>query len=282
MQDAEINETILVNGEYSADVSIKDRGLQYGHGLFETIAIKNGQLEYWDKHTARLIRGCQQLLISPPDPVLLKKEALLLTDQFSSDQKFQAVLKITVTCGEGGRGYKTPDPQNPTRILSISKWLYPEKNIEPVVIRLCKSRLSSNATLSGIKHLNRLEQVLARSEWSDPDIAEGIMLNGANHVIEGTMSNLFFVKNNTLCTPDLTQSGIQGIMREVILELANQSGFQTSIDNFTLTDIFEADELFLSNSLIKIWPVKTLIAKETITYNSPGDLTKNLISELTS
>ncbi len=282
MQTVEKNKTILVNGKYSTNISAKDRGLQYGHGLFETIAITNRQLEYWDRHTARLIRGCQQLLIDPPDLILLKKEALQLADQFSLDKQGKAVLKITITCGKGGRGYRTPASQNSTRILSISDWPYLDENIDPVVIRLCETRLSLNCRLAGIKHLNRLEQVMARSEWLGTNIAEGIMLNDADHVIEGTMSNLFFVKNNSLCTPQITQSGIQGIMREVILELASKLNIKTSIDDFTLTDIKYADELFLCNSLIKIWPVKNLITDETTTYNDPGNITEKLMLQLTS
>ena len=275
MQAAEFKKTILVNGEESAVFSVQDRGLQYGHGLFETIAIKQGRLQDWDRHMVRLIKGCEQLSIKSPDLLVLKKEAQQLSDLVE-----QGVLKILYTCGEGGRGYRTPEESQPNRILSLSEWPdYPEGNTQTgVTIRLCETRLGSNPALAGIKHLNRLEQVLARSEWSDTGVLEGLMLDIRGQVIEGTMSNVFFVRNDTLCTPTLTQAGVAGIMREIVLELAEKLGVSTYIDDFTPTDIFQADEVFLTNSLIGIWPVNKILSDQNVTYNLPGRVTSKLIN----
>ncbi len=275
MQAAELKKTILVNGEESAVFPIQDRGLQYGHGLFETIAIKQGQLQDWDRHMVRLIKGCEKLSIKSPDLLVLKKEAQQLSDSVE-----QGVLKVLYTCGEGGRGYRTPEESQPNRILSLSEWPdYPEGNTQTgVTIRLCETRLGSNPALAGIKHLNRLEQVLARSEWSDTEVSEGLMLDIRGQVIEGTMSNVFFVRNDTLCTPALTQSGVAGIMRELVLELAEKLGINTYIDDFTPTDIFQADEVFLTNSLIGIWPVNKILSDQNVTYNLPGRVTSKLIN----
>jgi len=277
MQVAEFKRTILVNGEDSAVFPVMDRGLQYGHGLFETIAISQGQLRYCDRHLARLLRGCNQLSIKPPDPTVIKNEATQLAGQAG-----QAVLKIIYTCGVGGRGYRTPANSQPNRILILSEWpAYPQSNSQTgVVLRLCETRLGSNQALAGLKHLNRLEQVIARSEWDDPDIAEGLMLDNHGQVIEGTMSNLFFVKNEILCTPSLTQSGVQGIIREHVLELAGKLGINTYIDDFTPADVFQAEEVFLTNSLIRIWPVNKILSEEPVSYDSPGIITSQLIAQM--
>ncbi len=278
MHSAETKNTVLVNGEITADISVHDRGLQYGHGLFETIAIKDGELKYWDQHMARLIDGCARLLIKSPDISLLLKEALVLM----ADVEGKAVLKIIYTSGGEGRGYKSPEKMTPNRILSCSDWPnYPEENFQSgVTVRLCETRLGINSSLAGIKHLNRLEQVLARSEWSDPDIAEGLMLDQQGLLKEATMSNVFFVKDNTLCTPDLTQSGVAGIMRKVVLDQAENLAIRTYIDDFTPADIFQADEVFLTNSLIEIWPIKKILSEETINLTQPKTITTKLINKI--
>lgn len=280
MQPADFERNILVNGEYSENFPVMDRGLHYGHGLFETIAIKQGQCQHWDRHMTRLIKGCSQLSMTPPDLSLLYKEATQLSAQ--ADQIGQAVLKIIYTCGSGGRGYRTPDETQSNRLIILSEWPdYPDTNTQTgIVLRLCETRLSSNPALAGLKHLNRLEQVLARSEWSDPDIAEGLMLDGHGQVIEGTMSNLFFVKNDTLCSPELTQSGVKGIMRDYVLELAEKLGIHTYIDDFTPADVFQANEVFLTNSLIGIWPVNKILSDEPVRYNLPGRITSILIDQM--
>jgi len=133
---------------------------------------------------------------------------------------------------------------------------YPAANAEQgVKIRLCTTRLGDNPVLAGIKHLNRLEQVLARQEWMDDDIHEGLLMDADGNLVEGTMSNLFIVSNGVLMTPDLSCCGVAGIMRTIILEQAEQQGMDTRITKISRQALQEADEAFLSNSLIGIWPV---------------------------
>jgi 4-amino-4-deoxychorismate lyase len=143
-------------------------------------------------------------------------------------------------------------------------------------VRLCEARLGSNLQLAGIKHLNRLEQVLARQEWEEPDIREGLLLDEEGHVIEGTMSNLFAVKRGTLVTPDLTRCGVAGIMRTVVMEQAGHLGLDVSVKPLPLADVEQADELFLTNSLIGIWPV---IGLENRTW-STGPVSRQLQKRL--
>jgi 4-amino-4-deoxychorismate lyase len=169
-----------------------------------------------------------------------------------------AVLKLIVTRGVGGRGYRQPPIISPTRLFSVHPHPnYPvEWSREGVTLRLCQKRLSLNPDLSGIKHLNRLEQILARAEWSDDGIQEGLMLDAEQQVVEGTMSNLFVVNQGELLTPRLDRCGIAGIVRGLILDAAEALCLNARETRLSMSDLQNADELFLSNSIIGIWPVK--------------------------
>ena len=244
--------SVLVNGEPVDCVSSLDRGLLFGDGVFETIAVIDGKPRFWSRHLHRLGEGCRRLCLPVPDEALLREEVAELLNGHDA-----CILKIIVTRGVGGRGYRTPGKTQPTRILQRHPWpAWPQEcAANGVRVHLCTTRLGSNPQLAGIKHLNRLEQVLARQEWNEPDIREGLLLDTEGHVIEGTMSNLFAVKGAALVTPDLTRCGVAGIMRTVVMEQAGHLGLDVSVKPLTLVDVEQADELFLTNSLIGIWPV---------------------------
>ncbi len=254
---------ILVNGEYKEHVEISDRGFQYGDGLFETIAVNNGQAVFFDRHLDRLQAGCQRLKIPFPGIELIALEAKTLCQDSA-----KAVLKLILTRGSGGRGYRQPDAIQPTRVLSLHpfpsfpgaspgtfKCAYEEQGI---AVCFCITRLGLNPALAGIKHLNRLEQVLARAEWNDPAIQEGIMLDMHDHVIEGTMSNLFYVKNDALYTASLALAGVAGVMRGIIMALSARHNLPVIEHSFTKEELLSADEVFISNSIIGIWPVNKI------------------------
>ncbi|QPK63443.1 aminodeoxychorismate lyase [Methylomonas sp. LL1] len=245
----------LLNGERRQYVDVSDRGFQYGDGLFETIAVFNSKPLFWRRHLARLAKGCEQLLIPPPDPALLTAEALRITSSADS-----AVLKLIVTRGSGGRGYRQPQPIVPTRLLSLHPSPnYPDEyQTDGIIARFCDQRLAISPRLAGIKHLNRLEQILARAEWRDDAIQEGLMLDGDGYVVEGTMSNLFFVKNGVLHTPSLVRCGIAGIVRQLVIDFARRNEIRLLEQQFETTSVLEADEVFVTNSVIGIWPVKRL------------------------
>jgi 4-amino-4-deoxychorismate lyase len=243
----------LINGNAGEFLSVHDRGLHYGDGLFETLAIQNGVPLCWVPHYQRLKQGCDRLKINCPSADLLLSE---FSQIVGKDAK--AVLKVIITRGEGSRGYRMSEPETHiTRILGVFPWPdYPEKNVTGGVnIKICKTRLGKNSSLAGIKHLNRLEQILARGEWNTPDIAEGLMLDTDDNIIECTMSNIFIINNNYLITPDLTYSGISGVIRNCILELAKQIGFKPKIKKISKSDLYSAGEIFLCNSIIGLWPV---------------------------
>jgi 4-amino-4-deoxychorismate lyase len=258
---------ILINGEYRDHVEITDRGFQYGDGLFETIEIRNGQAVFLGRHLHRLQTGCSRLQIPCPDPELIRSEAAVVCKNSS-----HAVLKLIVTRGSGGRGYRQPEALQPTRVLSLHPYPYYPNNYQEqgITVRFCRTRLGLNPSLAGVKHLNRLEQVLARAEWNDPDIQEGIMLDMNDHVIEGTMSNLFYFRGNTAYTPALTQTGVDGITRRILMDLLKKRHFAVHETAVAKEELLTADEVFVCNSIIGIWPVQTI---EKVRY-AVGPLTR--------
>ena len=276
----------LINGKFVDELAAHDRGLHYGDGLFETITVENMQLLCWDEHLKRLERGCIKLNIAVPDKNLLKNEASALINTES-----QGVIKIIISRGQGGRGYKILENIAPTRIISLYPWSYQydQNSSSGVKTRICKYRYAKNQLLAGIKHLNRLEQILARSEWNDNSIAEGIVMDSENYIIEGTMSNIFCIIGKTLYTPDLSACGIEGIVRGKIIELASNLKFNVEIKKMPLEFLMNAEEIFMCNSIIGVWPVNIIdetkfskhkktqnIIKTLQEYNSIPKLCKNI------
>lgn len=249
---------LLINGQYQTQLSVSDRGFQYGDGVFETLEIIHGQLLFLDEHLQRLILGCKKLRLPIPAVDLLIFEAGKLSKACE-----HGVLKIMLTRGAGGRGYQQPHLIQVTRVVSLHP--YPDYSSDlqklGINVRICQQRLGLNPSLAGIKHLNRLEQVLARSEWNDAKIQEGVMLDINDNVIEGTMTNIFFIRDKILYTPSLEQAGIAGIMRNFILQTAQKIGIQIIQAHCSITQLFAAEEIFMTNSIIGIWPVKKLAAK---------------------
>jgi 4-amino-4-deoxychorismate lyase len=241
-----------INGVAADCVDSGDRGLLYGDGLFETMAVRAGRVSSWPRHMARLQAGCERLGIPAADTMQLAQEAGELLAGAG-----RAVLKVIVTRGSGGRGYRVPGKMTPRRILQLHSWpeLPPAATEAGVAARLCTTRLCHNPLLAGIKHLNRLEQVLARQEWHDPQIAEGLLLDQDGRLVEGTMSNLFLVRQNGLLTPALRSCGVAGIMRSIVLEQAERLSIPVQIRALDMNDLQTADEVFVCNSLIGIWPV---------------------------
>lgn len=258
----------LINGKATTEITCLDRGLQYGDGVFETVALDNGKLLCWDEHIERLNLGCKRLNIPVENSKTLKNEALSL---IRSDKK--GVIKIMITRGQGGRGYAIPEQVETGRIISLYPFpRYPESNANGISVRICEYKYAHNETLAGIKHMNRLEQVIARSEWSNTDIAEGVVLDKGNNVIEGTMSNIFCVNNHVLLTPELNLCGVEGIIRNKILELAPSLGINTEVKTISLDELKDADEIFVCNSVIGLWPV---IKLEEQVF-SVGNITKQI------
>ncbi len=262
---------ILVNGAEKSEVPAGDRGLNYGDGLFETLAVFFGTAKMLVEHLQRLRCGCEQLKISFNRWNELQNEIEQMAT--SADTLERAVIKVIITRGNGGRGYQVTKNGEPLRVVMLSSW--PERPETAAKIRFCSTPLACHPALAGLKHLNRLEQVLARAEWDD-QFDEGLMSNMQGDVIEGTMSNLFIVKNGVLMTPDLSRCGIVGIMRQQVLNLAESMGMKIKIRSLSKGAILEADELFITNSLMGIRPVAWL---ESSAF-SLGSRTRQLMAQI--
>jgi 4-amino-4-deoxychorismate lyase len=249
---------ILVNGLPCEHVRVFDRGLTYGDGVFRTLLVRAGHPLCWPRHYDKLYADCTALgIVCPPEAILAAEMAKLIAE--TPD----CVLKVIVTRGESQRGYAIPEHMEPTRILMASPApQYPANYLtDGVRLHLCSTRLAIQPLLAGIKHLNRLENVLARREWTNSEIAEGLMLDMDGNAIEGTMSNLFLLKGKTLHTPDLGSCGVAGVQRERIMDLAGGLGMTVRMENLPLARIYDADEVLLCNSVIGVWQVRELAGK---------------------
>lgn len=263
-------EAARVNGAVASDVSVIDRGLHYGDGLFETIACTNGQPRLLERHLHRLALGCRRLKLAPPDLATLDAEVRELAATQS-----RAIVKILVTRGPArARGYGVSGDEIPSRVTLRYPWPEdaPALAQEGVRVRLAATKLGENAALAGLKHCNRLEQVLARTEWDDPDIAEALMFSSSGALISGTMSNVFLVHDSGLLTPRLDRCGVAGIMRALILEEAAQAAIPVVECRLEAAALEQARELFLSNALWGVRPVRALER----TRLAPGELTRCL------
>lgn len=247
---------MLINGVPGDQVSIYDRGFLYGDGVFRTLRVLGGYIQCWQRHYRKLQQDCVALRITCPEAALLFEELRRLIEQ-----RPDGVAKIIITRGEQtARGYAPVENMISTRILSLTPPLdCPDGNYSHGVrLRICDLRLAHQPKLAGIKHLNRLENVLAAAEWSDPDIAEGLLLDIFGNVIEGVRSNLFMVRNGELFTPNLSSCGVAGIQRERVIDWAAKHGVPCWVRQFGLAELLVADEVFLVNSLIGLWPVREL------------------------
>jgi 4-amino-4-deoxychorismate lyase len=243
----------LINGSPGDSIGLSDRGLHYGDGLFETIAVRNGSCRFLDMHFQRLTQGCGRLKIPVPDERILQIELQQLSRSFE-----HAVAKIILTRGEGPRGYRLPDTCTPTRIVGIEQTKPQQYQEAGVAVRFCTTLISRNPQFAGLKTLNRLEQVMARAECNDAGIAEGLMFNDREEVICGTMTNVFLASKGILYTPSLKECGVNGIMRQQVIAVAANQGIDVQEASLTKDDLNSADEIFLTNALIGLWPVTTL------------------------
>jgi 4-amino-4-deoxychorismate lyase len=247
--------TYLINGSFDHTISPFDRGFAYGDGVFRTLVMREGVPESWPQHYQKLVADCAAINIVCPSAELLMSDMqqLFLLDEV-------AVAKIIITRGEGNRGYTPPPITAPMRVVTKSAMPeYPEERLSiGVSLHVCDTRLALQPKLAGIKHLNRLENVLARMEWSAPDIAEGIMLDAQGDVIECTAANIFARFGDMLITPSLVQCGVAGITRQRIIELADTFSLKVSVETFELKKLLSADEVIICNSIYGAWQVKQI------------------------
>jgi 4-amino-4-deoxychorismate lyase len=245
---------ILVNGYRAESLSVLDRGLAYGDGVFRTLRTQAGVPLWWRDHVGKLASDCAALGLGCPDESRLRAEVAQVA------QPGEGVVKIILTRGAGTRGYAPPPGQAGTRIVTASPLPPHAQPDAPIDLRArwCTLRLSRQPRLAGIKHLNRLENVLARAEWDDPAIFEGLLCDDGGAVISGVMSNVFWVRDGELFTPDLSQCGVAGVARARLLRAAARRGISTHIGREPPAAILAADEVMICNSVIGVRRVASL------------------------
>jgi 4-amino-4-deoxychorismate lyase len=242
-----VNVKVLRDGHVRPWLEPDDRGLSYGDGVFETMLVHQGQAVWWREHWDRLLRGAGSLGLPVPDEFLVRRECeSLLADSPG------AVLKIILTRGSGGRGYRAPEDPRPTVVLSTHP--APPAIEQAVALCWCKTKLAIQPALAGIKHLNRLEQVLARNEWNDPDIFDGVMCDTGDRVVCATSANLFALIGGRWLTPGVERCGIAGIARAWVL--ANVPDAAEA--DLSPVEVGRADAVFLCNSVRGILPVRRI------------------------
>jgi len=233
MLDTSVNESL----------NWQERGLHYGDGLFETLLKVDGKVPYWQLHCQRLVNGCQKLYLPAPDLNWLENKLIEVTSG-----KDNCVVKIIVTRGVGGRGLTLPDADKSS--VFVLSYPYTQPANDALKVSVCDTRLPINANLSGLKHLNRLDYILATIELSNKqDKDEAILCDTEGFIVEGIISNLFFRKGCQLYTPSLSLSGVDGIMRSEIIAYCAEIGQPVCIGRFKLDQLFQADECFVCNSV---------------------------------
>jgi 4-amino-4-deoxychorismate lyase len=263
---------VLIDGREGASVPADDRGLAYGDGLFETMRLERGQVPLLPLHLERLRAGCARLGIEAPDEGLVATEIERLRDG-----RERGVVKLLITRGGGGRGYVPPARPRPRRILAWHPLPeYPASHYrEGVGVWLTSTRLGRAPALAGLKHLGRLEQVLASMEPVPAGCAEGLMRDLDDAVVEGIRSNLFVVRGGGIETPGLAECGVAGVMRRVVIEEAAALGLVARETRVGIAELAAADEVFLSSSVFGLWPVAGLV--EPATRWPVGPVTRGLM-----
>ena len=261
----------FINGTEQSSLAADDRGIQYGDGCFTTARIQQGQIVLLDKHLARLRHACRTLFIPFTEWAALEQEMATL-----SRDKQEGVLKVILTRGSGGRGYSAAGCQAPTRILSTSPLPthYPSWQQDGIALTLSPVRLGRNPALAGLKHLNRLEQVLVRRHLEQTNADEALVLDSDGWVTECCAANILWRAGDTVFTPRLDYAGVNGIMRQRCLELLAKSHYSVVEVSADADAVRRADEVLLCNSLMPVVPVSTFdevsyLSRALFTYLAP-------------
>jgi len=240
-----------VDGTRTDHVPADDRGLAYGDGVFETLLVRKGRPRFLDAHLARLSKGCARLRI----PFAALRELRADIEAAVALAPPLAVLKIVVTRGSAvRRGYAADGAETPRRIVSL--WTtVPLESGAGVMLARTSVRAADQPTLAGIKHLNRLENVLAAGEARAAGAFDALMLGGDDRLVSGAMSNVFLVRAGVLSTPLIDRAGVAGVMRGIVLRECAVLGLTVTQKNLMLEDLFGAGEVFVTNARVGVVPV---------------------------
>lgn len=246
---------MIVNGRQQQHIPIADRGLQYGDGCFTTMAFRNSHLEFFDAHIERLKLACKTLFIEFNKWSELKD---CIVDSLKSTA--DCVVKVMITRGEGGRGYSPVGATDPSYIIShhTIPSHYTSWQAKGIQLTVSPITLACQPLLAGIKHLNRLEQVLVKQTLAQTRYDDAVVCDNQQNIIESSVGNLFWYKDNVWNTPDLSSSGVEGVMRNHVLAVIQEHGLECKVLKQDVSALFSAQELFVCNSLMLLVPVVSL------------------------
>lgn len=248
---------VLVNGETDNSISAFDRGLNYGDGLFETMVVVENRIRFFSDHLERLQKGCEKLALNMPAHNTIESD---LNKLCAAQKESTFIFKILLTRGSSGRGYLPSKEVATTRVSSSHSFPaeLSELQRDGLKVHLCDTRLSLNAALAGIKHTNRLEQVMASLERVDTKYDEGLVLSLDDYVVEGTKSNIFWQSGGEFYTPSIEHCGVAGVTRAKVIEILENANHTVNIGEYRLTDVASADLVFMTNSTMLIAQVRQL------------------------
>jgi len=242
-----------IDGRCADALPADDRGLHYGDGLFETMLVRAGRVRFLEAHLARLALGCSRLGIHFTALPELRAEigaAAALAPPL-------AVLKLIVTRGSAvQRGYAPAGTESARRLLS----LWPTSGLPAALadgahLIVASLQAAENPALAGIKHLNRLENVLAAAESVAAGSFEALLLDSSQRVISGTMSNVFLARGGRVVTPRIDRCGVAGVMRGVVMRECAALGVDIEETHVPRQELLAADEVFITNARIGVVPV---------------------------
>lgn len=262
----------LINGVSATGARVWNRGLHYGDGVFRTCLIYKGQVIDIDMQIDKVINDAEVISL-----YFSERETLLREAQQLAQGQQQAVLKILLIRAGAARGYRTSVAAADRLLCTYPTSRYPAANWERgIVVFRSRLKLGSQPMLAGVKHLNRLEQILASREW-EPGSDEGILADDQNRPVSGTRGNLFWAGQGVLRTPALDRCGVAGLMRDKVLQAAAALKLPCRVAEGSWEELEQADEVFVTNSLVGLWPVR---AMGDHTWAAPGPLTRRLMETL--
>lgn len=269
-QTAQTTTRIFSGSTRVAAIPVHDRGFAYGDGLFETMRVHRGTVPWWGAHWARLSDGAQRLQLRLPQREQVQSEAAKLFDDAGD-----GVLKLVVSRGIGARGYAVPADNEPTWVL-LRHRLPPPVAESGMVLRWCSTRLALQPLLAGLKHCNRLEQVLARHEWHDPaapdtDAGEGLLCDTQDSVVSATTANLFVLRDGRWLTPMLDRCGVAGVCRAWLLREFDVQQVRLSVE-----EVGAAEAVVLTNAVRGILGVARLGARSWPPHQAVGEVQARL------
>ncbi len=268
---------ILLPFNQTATLSVMDRAMQYGDGCFSTILVDNAEPRLWKRHRARFESSLARLSITFNDWAELETVVFKLATS-TQNLAQRSVIKILFSRGSGGRGYSPMGCQQTQVVVTQAQWpeRYSEWKTKGIELGVCEQRLSISPMLAGMKHLNRLEQVLVKAETESKGYLDSVVLDANGHICETTVANIFWRCGKTLYTPYLKDSGVHGVMRAEVINTAIHCGYDVELVDMGLSVLWDAEEIFITNALMELVPINRIQQRTYQNFQALEALSKRL------